>query len=373
MEIEWQAIQSQPTTPAAAIFNKPVNSKHILLLLLNVVLLIAGGSVGPIFVRIYFLHGGNRKWFASFLQTAAFPFLLLPLLFSFGRRRRRSSASPTPLFLISPFLLLSSAAIGIFTGLVNFFYSYGSSYLPVSTSSLLISTQLGFTALFAFLIVRQKFTAPTINSVVLLTFSAVVLGVHSNGDRPEGESTAKYMAGFAMMLAAAVLYGLVLPLMELMYNKAKQDISYTLVMEIQIVMAAAATAFCAVGMVVNKDFQAILEEGHQYGLGETKYYVVVVFIALLSEALFLGITGTINYSSALVSGIALAICIPISEVLAVLFLHENFDAEKGVSLSLAIWGMISYFYGEYKTYLRNKTVTMEHMVPISTSLPSPVN
>ncbi|KAK8957863.1 Purine permease 1 [Platanthera zijinensis] len=260
MEIEWQPIQSQPTTPAAAIFDKPVNTKRILLLLLNVVLLMVGGSGSPIFVRIYFLHGGNRKWFASFLQTAAFPFLLLPLLFSFSRRRRRSrsrssSASPTPLFLISPFLLVSSAVIGILTGLVNFLYSYGSSYLPVSTSSLLISTQLGFTALLAFLIVRQKFTASSINSVVLLTFSAVVLGVHANGDRPEGESTAKYLAGFAMMLGAAVLYGLVLPLMELMYNKAKQDISYTLVIEIQIVMAAAATAFCAVGMVVNNDFQ----------------------------------------------------------------------------------------------------------------------
>ncbi|KAK8963323.1 Purine permease 3 [Platanthera guangdongensis] len=373
MEIEWQPIQNQQPTPAAAIFDKPANHKHILLLLLNVVLLIVGGSASPIFVRIYFLHGGNRKWFASFLQTAAFPFLLLPLLFSFSSRRRRSSASHTPLFLISPFLLISSTVIGILTGLVNFFYSYGSSYLPVSTSSLLISTQLGFTALFAFLIVRQKFTAPTINSVVLLTFSAVVLGVHSNGDRPEGESTAKYLAGFAMMLGAAVLYGLVLPLTELMYNKAKQDISYTLVMEIQFVIAAAATAFCAVGMAANNDFQAISEEGHLYRLGETKYYVVVVFIALLTEALFLGITGTINYSSALVSGIALAICIPISEVLAVLFLHEKFDAEKGVSLSLAIWGMISYFYGEYKTYLRNKTTTMEHMVPISTSLSSPVN
>ncbi|KAK8957868.1 Purine permease 1 [Platanthera zijinensis] len=254
MEIEWQPIQSQPTAAASAIFDKPVNTKRILLLLLNVVLLLVGGSGSPIFVRIYFLHGGNRKWFASFLQTAAFPFLLLPLLFSFSRRRR-SSASPTPLFLISPFLLVSSAVIGILTGLVNFLYSYGSSYLPVSTSSLLISTQLGFTALFAFLIVRQKFTASSINSVVLLTFSAVVLGVHANGDRPEGESTAKYLAGFAMMLGAAVLYGLVLPLTELMYNKAKQDISYTLVMEIQVVLAAAATAFSAVGMAVNNDFQ----------------------------------------------------------------------------------------------------------------------
>ncbi|KAK8957864.1 Purine permease 3 [Platanthera zijinensis] len=371
MDIESLPIQSQPTSgaaaPSAAIFDKPVNFKSILLLLLNFFLVLLGGSGAPVLIRIYFLHGGNREWFTSFLQTAAFPFLLLPLLFSFSRRR--SSASSTPLFLISPFLLLSSAVIGILTGVDNFLYSYGISYLPLSTSSLLISTQLGFTALFAFLIVRQKFTASSINSVVLLTVAAVVLGVHANGDRPAGESNAKYYAGFAMALGAAVLYGLVLPLVELMYGKAKQDISYTLVVEIQIVISVAATAFCAVGMAVNKDFPAISRESHLFGLGETKYYVVVIFIALLSQCFFLGLVGTINYSSALLGGIALAICIPITEVLAVIFLHEKFDGEKGVSLALAIWGMTSYFYGEYKSYQRNKTIATENPLPIS----SPVN
>lgn len=82
-----------------------------------------------------------------------------------------------------------------------------------------------------------------------------MLGVHSNGDRPEGESKAKYYIGFIMTLAAAVIYGLVLPLVELMYAKSKMKIGYSLVMEIQVVIGLAATAFCAVGMAVNKDFQ----------------------------------------------------------------------------------------------------------------------
>ncbi|KAK8964330.1 Purine permease 3 [Platanthera guangdongensis] len=102
--------------------------------------------------------------------------------------------------------------------------------------------------------------------------------------------------------------------------------------------------------------QAISRESHLFGLGETKYYVVVIFISLLSQCFFLGLVGTINYSSALLGGIALAICIPITEVLAVIFLHEKFDGEKGVSLALAIWGMTSYFYGEYKSYRQNKTI-----------------
>ncbi|KAI3913331.1 hypothetical protein MKW92_005625, partial [Papaver armeniacum] len=34
---------------------------------------------GPLLLRVYFLHGGSRKWLSSALQTAGFPILLLPL------------------------------------------------------------------------------------------------------------------------------------------------------------------------------------------------------------------------------------------------------------------------------------------------------
>jgi hypothetical protein len=58
-----------------------------------------------------------------------------------------------------------------------------------------------------------------------------------------------------MTLVAAALYGLILPLVELTYKKSRQEINYTLVMEIQMVMCLLATVFCTVGMLINKDFQ----------------------------------------------------------------------------------------------------------------------
>ncbi|XP_020574411.1 purine permease 3-like [Phalaenopsis equestris] len=321
MEIEQH--HAPPVHSAAATTSdeptKSIKPKRLLILLFNVLLLLIGGSGSPLIIRAYFLHGGTRKWFTSFLQTAGFPFLLLPLLISFLR-------SPRPrFFLISPFLLLCSAFIGLLTGIDNLFYSYGISYLPVSTSTLLVSTQLAFTAVFAFFIVKQKFRASSINAVALLTFSAVVLGVHSNGDRPEGESNSKYYLGFVMTLAAAVLYGLVMPLVELMYVKSKTNIGYTMVMEIQLVIGLVATTFSAVGMMINKDFQELPRESHNYGLGQTKYYVIVVFTTILTQCFFLGLVGTINYSSALLGGVLLAICTPITEVLAVFFFDEKFD------------------------------------------------
>ena len=125
----------------------------------------------------------------------------------------------------------------------------------MSTSSLLIAAQLAFTAIGAYFIVKIKFTSYSINAVVLLTLGAVLLGIRSNGDRPEGVTSKEYVIGFIMTLLAAALYGLILPCIELMYLKAKQAITATLVLEIQMVMCFASTAFCTIGMIANKDFQ----------------------------------------------------------------------------------------------------------------------
>ncbi|PKA46258.1 Purine permease 1 [Apostasia shenzhenica] len=233
-------------------------TKRFCLLAANVLLILVSTSGTPLLVRIYFLHGGSRKWFSAFLQTAGFPILILPPLISFLRRRglRRGAPGARKLFSLRHRLLLFSIVIGIIIGIDDFLYSYGSSYVPVSTSAILLSTQLGFTALFAFLIVRHKFTASSINAVVILTSASVVLGVDTNGhDRPEGESTAKFFSGFMMLLAAAALYALALPLVELSYAMAKQKVTFMVLMEVQLTIGVAATAVCAVGMAVHNDFQ----------------------------------------------------------------------------------------------------------------------
>ena len=63
------------------------------------------------------------------------------------------------------------------------------------------------------------------------------------------------LIGFLMTLGVAVLYGFVLPSVELIYKKAKQTITYSLVIEMQIIISLSATILCVVGMVINNDFQ----------------------------------------------------------------------------------------------------------------------
>ncbi|KAI3860829.1 hypothetical protein MKW92_038304 [Papaver armeniacum] len=346
------------------------------LLLFNCILLAVSSAAGPLLLRLYFIHGGKRLWLPSWLETAGWPILFLPLSLSYFLKRRRfkngQDEKPSKFFMITPFLFMASAFIGLLIGLVDYLYTYGVSLLPVSTSALIMSTHLAFTAGFALFMVKQKFTSYSVNAVILLTVGAILLGLHSNGDRPVHESNRDYYLGFVMTIGASVIGGLLLPLVELMYKKSKQTITYSLVIELQIVMSVFATLLCTVGMLVNNDFKecycfdylrpalcdlghvVIQREGKEYNLGETKYYVVLVASSITWQLCFLGTIGVIFCSTSLLAGVISAVVLPVIEILAVIFYHETFKAEKGIALFLSLWGFISYFYLEIKASRKPK-------------------
>ncbi|URE43125.1 Triose-phosphate Transporter family [Musa troglodytarum] len=333
----------------------PLMSKGLrrVLIVLNCVLMALGNTGGPLLLRLYYRSGGKRQWLSSWLLTGGWPLIFLPLLITYLNRRRRcqlrpANRHPAKLFFITLRLFLACAFLGLLTGLDDFLYAYGLSFLPVSTSSLLISTQLAFTAFFAFLIVKQKFTPYSINSVALLTVGAAILGLHASSDRPDNVTKSEYYMGFILTLGAAVLFALILPLVELMYAKSKQAITYTLVMEMQLVMGFFATAFCTVGMLANKDFQAIPREARHSDGGESRYYVILVWNAVVWQSFSLGTVGIIFCVNTLLAAVLISVFIPVTEVLAVVFFKENFSSEKGVALALSLWGLASYSYGEYR-------------------------
>ena len=227
------------------------------LLVLNCVILAIGNCAGPLVMRLYFVRGGKRIWFSSWLETAGWPFIFIPLIIIYMRRRSKKGSN-AELFFMKPRLFVGSVVIGIVTGLDNYLYAYGVAKLPVSTSALIIASQLAFTAVFAYFLVKMKFTSYSVNAVFLLSIGAGVLALHTSSDRPANESSKEYYLGFFMTIAAAVLYAFILPLIELIYMKAKQAITYTLVLEMQMVVCFFATIFCTVGMLVNNDFQVFL-------------------------------------------------------------------------------------------------------------------
>ncbi|GKD33763.1 purine permease 3-like protein [Tanacetum coccineum] len=303
------------------------------LLILNCILLAVGNSGGPLIMRLYFLHGGKRVWLSAFLETAGWPliFIILIILYFYCRC---SNTTSTKAVCMKPRVFFTAC-------------------LPISTTSLIIASQIGFTTFFGFLLVKQKFTPYSINAVGLLTVGAAVLALHTNSDRPNGESKEEYFKGFFMTVAAAALYGFVLPLVELTYNKAKQAITYTLVLEIQMVTSLFATIFCTTGMLFNNDFKVIPRESKDFSLGVASYYIILCINAIFWQCFFLGAIGVVFCASSLLSGVIIAVLLPVTEALAVILYKEPFQVEKGVALVLSLWGFTSYFYGEYKG-MKNK-------------------
>ncbi|CAH2034138.1 unnamed protein product [Thlaspi arvense] len=342
------------------------------LVIINCIILAIGNCGGPLIMRLYFNNGGKRIWFSTFLETAGFPVIFLPLLVSYVHRRRSNNneGGNSSFFLIKPRLLLAAALIGILSGFDNYLYAYGIAYLPVSTAALIIASQLAFIAIFSYFMVHHKFTPFTINAVVLLTVGAAVLGMHTETDKPVHETHKQYIIGFLVTVAAAVMYAFILPLVELAYQKAKQPMSYTLVLEVQLILCFLASLVSVVGMFIAGDFKALPKEARDFKLGETMFYVVAVFSAIIWQGFFLGAIGLIFCASSLVSGIMISVLLPITEVLAVIFYHEKFQAEKGLSLALSLWGFVSYFYGEIKAEKDKKRIQQETEL---TSLPRTIS
>lgn len=342
------------------------------LMLFNCILLATGLTGGPLLLRLYFIRGGKRIWLSSALGSAGWPILNLPLCFSCifirggglenGRNKRWYK-----IFSITPPLIIFSASIGLLMGLNDYLYSRGVSLLPVSTSTLILSTHLAFTACFTYFIVKQKFTRYSVNAIVLLTVGAVLLGFHSDG--AVNQSNKDYYLGFFLTVGAAVTSGLLFPLVELMYIKTKQSLTYSLLIEMQIVSSVVASLFCIVGMFVNNDFKAIPREGKEYELGEVKYYVVLVAIAIMWQIYFIGTAGVIFCSTSLLAGVIVAVMVPITEILAILFCHESFKSEKGIALFLSLWGFMSYFCGDYmKAKKRSSELGPGENLPPETNL-----
>ncbi|KAI3893377.1 hypothetical protein MKX03_017091 [Papaver bracteatum] len=326
---------------------KPIKTRNWLLILINCALVSCGSIGGPLLMRLYYLHGGNRKWFSSFIASAGFPILIFPLMFLFFRSKS-STDKISSSFWLDQKLFLRGVILGILYGLVTFMYALGLSYIPVSTSSLLMATQLCFIAFFSWLIVKQKFTAFIVNAVVVMTLGSVLLGINTNGDRPVGVSKSQYLLGFLLTLAAAALAGLIMPLIELSFSKAIISLTYSSLLQFQFILSLSSTIVCVIGMLANKDFQAIPREANDFQLGKAKYYIIMVVTAIVWQLSGVGTVGVIFYTSALFNGILGSVLIPLTGVAAVIFYHESFTGLKGMALALCLWGFCSYFYGEYK-------------------------
>ncbi|XP_042490045.1 probable purine permease 4 [Macadamia integrifolia] len=331
--------------------NDKSSTRHRVLLAITYTSLFVGSVSSSLLSRFYFIHGGSSRWVSTWVQSAGFPLLFLPIylprLFNsnvvddFITYRRR------PFSHFTAKLLLISLVMGLISGISNFLYSWGISYLPVSTSSILLSSQLAFNLILSVLIVKQRIVFSNLNAVVLLTLSSILLAFGSSHDRPKGVTQIQYFLGFFAILSTGFLYALYLPLMEMVYKKRVH--CYEMVIEMQIIMGAVATAFASVGMALDGGYREMrMESESGYDLGTVAYGLTMGFNVVTWQVCFMGSAGLVYLTTSLTGAICMTALLSMNVLGGVLAFGDDFGGPKVVSTLFCVWGFCSYVYGEYK-------------------------
>ncbi|OEL13258.1 putative purine permease 11 [Dichanthelium oligosanthes] len=268
--------------------------------------MVLGGQAGTFLLgRLYFNSGGGSAWMFTLAHSVGSPLLAAPLLLT--PRVASADGEPNP---SAPKTAAVCVALGVVIAFDNLMYAYAVLYLPVSTFSLLAATQLAFNAVTSLLINAQCFTALILNSVVVLTFSAALLGVGSSSDEtasyvPRG----KYAGGFVLTLSAAAVYALILSLFELTFDKVIRT--------------------------------------RTLRNGRARYTATLLGIAVAWQAASLGMVRLITRASSLFANVTSTLGLPLVPIFAVPLFGDKMTGIKVLAMLMAVWGFLSYVYQHY--------------------------
>ncbi|QCE13235.1 probable purine permease 4 [Vigna unguiculata] len=318
------------------------NKRYMPLLVINYLCLFVGSLSASLLSKYYFIHKGSSIWVSTWVQTAGFPLLIIPIsvpyLFNLTKR--------VPFTDFTPRMLVLSVSIGVMLGFNNLFFSWGNSYLPISTSALLLSSQLVFNLLFSVIIVKQKLTFSNVNCVILLTLSSILLALDSSHETPKGITRKHYFFGFFCTIAAGLMFAFYLPLMEKIYKRVN---CYEMVMEMQLVMELAATALATIGMACGGGFAKMRVESRMvFDKGSVVYWVTVMGNVVTWQLCFMGTAGMVFLTCSLTGGICMTALLSMNVLGGVVVYKDAFGGFKAISTVLCIWGFLSYVYGIYK-------------------------
>ncbi|KAE9598687.1 putative purine permease, plant [Lupinus albus] len=324
------------------------NNRYMPLLIINYLMLFVGSLSSSLLSKYYFNHKGSSKWVSTWVQSLGFPLLTIPIylpyLFNFTKRKPFSDFNPKMLFF--------SIFLGLLLGLNNLLFSWGNAYLPVSTSALLLSSQLVFNLVLSVIIVKQKITFSNVNCVILLTLSSILIGLDSSHEKPNDLTKNKYFIGFFCTIGAGLLFALNMPLLERVYKKVY---CYEMVMEMQLIIEIAATTLATIGMLCDNGFSEMKEESQRvFDMGPTVYYVTIMANVITWQFCFMGTAGMVFLTSSLTGAVCMTALLSMNVLGGVVVFRDVFSGLKAVATVLCIWGFCSYVYGIYSKMVEQK-------------------
>lgn len=308
------------------------------LLVLSSGLMLTAFPASSLLSRLYYNNGGQSKWILSWSAVAGWPLTALFLLpyYLLGK------ASPTPLSLKLCFWYI---LLGFLSAADNLMYAWAYAYLPASTASLVAASSLVFSALFGYIIVKNRLYLSSLNAIVVITAGVVIIALDSQSDRYPGITDKQYTLGFVWDILGSALHGLIFALSELVFVKILGRRSFHVVLEQQVMVSFCAFVFTSIGLIVNGDFPAMRHEAAHFKHGEVSYIMVMVWSAVTFQLGVLGGTGVLFLASTVLAGVLNAVRVPLTSIAAVIWFHDPMSGFKILSLVITVWGFCSYMVG----------------------------
>ncbi|XP_074325594.1 putative purine permease 11 isoform X2 [Apium graveolens] len=327
-----------------------------LLVTTNIFFLLAGQCAAVLLGRYYYDKGGNSKWLATLVQTAAFPILLVPLLFIPSSQKPSTESTSSSIAFISFIYVI----LGVVIAGDNMLYSVGLLYLSASTYSLICATQLAFNAIFSYFINSQKFTTLIFNSVVVLSLSASLIAINDDSSGPSGLSKWKYALGFLTTLAASALYSLLLSLMQLTFQRVLKKETFAVVLEMQVYTSVVATCVATIGLFASGEWRTLHGEMNGFTAGSTSYIMTLIGTAVSWQICSVGVVGLIFVVSSLFSNVISTLSLALTPIASVIVFHDKMNGVKIIAMLMAIWGFATYIYQNYLDDLKTRKLHAEN-------------
>ncbi|CAH2078683.1 unnamed protein product [Thlaspi arvense] len=317
-------------------------------------------ALSTILGRLYYENGGKSTWMGTLVQLIGFPVLFLFRFFS------QIKSTDTSFRQFPSFITLGSVYIvtGLLVSANSYMSSVGLLYLPVSTFSLILASQLAFTAFFSYFLNSQKFTPFIVNSLFLLTVSSALLVVNTESQSTAKVSRAKYVIGIICTIGASAGIGLLLSLVQLILRKVLKKHTFSTVMDLVAYQSLVASCVVLIGLFASGEWRTLTGEMESYKLGKAPYVMTLASIAISWQVYTIGVVGLIFESSSVFSNSITAVGLPIVPVVAVIVFHDKMNTSKIFSVILAIWGFISFVYQHYLDEKELKTI---HTNPVGGS------
>ncbi|KAL1200694.1 putative purine permease 8 [Cardamine amara subsp. amara] len=336
------------------------NYKKWLRISIYVFFVLACQALSTILGRLYYENGGKSTRMGTLVQLIGFPVLFL---FRFFSRNKNLKSTDTNIRQFSSFTTLGSVYLvtGLLVSANSYMSSVGLIYLPVSTFSLILASQLAFTAFFSYFLNSQKFTPFIVNSLFLLTISSALLVVNTESQNTAKVSRVKYVIGIICTIGASAGIGLLLSLVQLILRKVLKKNTFSTVTDLVAYQSFVASCVVLIGLFASGEWKTLTSEMENYKLGKAPYIMTLTSIAISWQVYTIGVVGLIFESSSVFSNSITAVGLPIVPVVAVIVFHDKMNSPKIFSIILAIWGFISFVY---QHYLDEKKLKTSHTSPV---------